>query len=396
MAEKVQTGLFVGDCFVYTTHTMRLNYVVGGKVTTLHHLGLCAPMCCLECLCQLIWFTVFADRPMFLLGFLPKENRLYLIDKEFAIVSYTLQMSVLEYQTAIVRGQDEVAAAVLQSIPEESLQTVAKFLESQGKKQLALELATDLDFKFELAVQLGQLDIAYEIAMRKHATGVEVTSKWRQLGDLALGECNVDMAEECMTKANDLGGLVLLYSSLGKREGIVTTARQAAAEGKNNIAFLCFFLTGMTAECVHLLCNTDRVPEAAFFARTYAPSEVAAVLSLWKQGLVAREQPKVAEGLADPLDFSNLFPDFELGLVAEQLLAARQARPASDFPFVEEVRSLPVFTPVFVVNQNMTKFAGLNNQESPLETASLVGLGDIPGGSLPDAGDDDAPEFDSE
>ena len=39
MAEKVQTGLFVGDCFVYTTHSMRLNYVVGGKVTTLHHLG---------------------------------------------------------------------------------------------------------------------------------------------------------------------------------------------------------------------------------------------------------------------------------------------------------------------------------------------------------------------
>ena len=37
--EKVQTGLFVGDCFVYTTHSMRLNYVVGGKVTTLHHLG---------------------------------------------------------------------------------------------------------------------------------------------------------------------------------------------------------------------------------------------------------------------------------------------------------------------------------------------------------------------
>ena len=37
-----------------------------------------------------------------------------------------------------------------------------------------------------------------------------------------------------MAKANDLGGLVLLYSSLGKREGIVATAKRAAAEGKNN------------------------------------------------------------------------------------------------------------------------------------------------------------------
>ena len=274
---------------------------------------------------------------MYLLGFLPKENRLYLIDKEFAIISYTLQMSVLEYQTAIVRGEDEVAAAVLESIPQDALQTVAKFLESQGKKELALELSTDLDFKFELAVQLGRLEVAYDIAMRKHASGVEVTSKWRQLGDLALGECNVDMAEECMAKANDLGGLVLLYSSLGKREGIVATAKRAAAEGKNNIAFMCFFLSGMTEECVELLCSTGRVPEAAFFARTYAPSQVAGVLTRWKQELVDREQPKVAEALADPDHFANLFggPEtWEAGCLAEQLIAAREPRPASDYPFL--------------------------------------------------------------
>ena len=339
--EKVQTGLFVGDCFVYTTHSMRLNYVVGGKVTTLHHLGAfyrCA-FVVLALRSRSRWlFVIFADRPMYLLGFLPKENRLYLIDKEFAIISFTLQMSVLEYQTAIVRGEDEVAAAVLQSIPEDSLQTVAKFLESQGRKELALDLATDLDFKFELAVQLGRLEVAYDIAMRKHASGVEVTSKWRQLSDLALGECNMDMAEECMVKSGDLGGLVLLYSSMGKQDGIAATARKAAAEGKNNIAFMCFFLCGMTAECVHLLCTTARVPEAAFFARTYAPSEIARVLSAWKQELVSREQPKIAEALADPAQYGNLFPDFELGILAEQLIAAQQARPASDCPFVQPVR----------------------------------------------------------
>lgn len=278
-----------------------------------------------------------ADRPMFLLGFLAKENRLYLIDKEFAIISFTLQMSVLEYQTAIVRGEDEVAASVLQSIPEDSLQTVAKFLESQGRQQLALELATDLDFKFELAVQLGQLEVAYDIAMRKHASGVEVTSKWRQLSDLALAECNMDMAEECMVKSNDLGGLVLLYSSMGSREGIAETARKAAAEGKNNIAFMCFFLCGMTAECVRLLCSTARVPEAGFFARTYAPSEIAGVLSAWRTALAAREQSKIADALADPEHYGNLFPDFELGILAEQLCGAREARPASDCPFVEPV-----------------------------------------------------------
>jgi hypothetical protein len=108
------------------------------------------------------------------------------------------------------------------------------------------------------------------------------------------------MAEECMVKANDLSGLLLLYSSLGKREGILDVATKASAQGKNNIAFMCFFICGRTEACVELLCETGRVPEAAFFARTYAPSLVARVLPKWKQELVGREQPKIADSLADP------------------------------------------------------------------------------------------------
>jgi coatomer subunit beta' len=30
--ERVRTGLWVGDCFIYTNSTWRLNYCVGGEV----------------------------------------------------------------------------------------------------------------------------------------------------------------------------------------------------------------------------------------------------------------------------------------------------------------------------------------------------------------------------
>ena len=40
---------------------------------------------------------------MYLLGYIPRENRVYLGDKELNIVSYSLQLAVLEYQTAIMR-----------------------------------------------------------------------------------------------------------------------------------------------------------------------------------------------------------------------------------------------------------------------------------------------------
>lgn len=86
ISEKIRTGHFVGDCFIYNTSNNRLNYFVGGQSLTLAHL----------------------DRPMYVLGYLQKENRVYLTDKQHNIVSYQLLLSVLVYQTAIVRRDLEL------------------------------------------------------------------------------------------------------------------------------------------------------------------------------------------------------------------------------------------------------------------------------------------------
>jgi hypothetical protein len=36
--ESVKTGLWVGDCFIYTNSVNRLNYYVGGEIVTISHL----------------------------------------------------------------------------------------------------------------------------------------------------------------------------------------------------------------------------------------------------------------------------------------------------------------------------------------------------------------------
>ena len=36
--ENVKTGLWVGDCFIYTNGVNRLNYYVGGEIVTISHL----------------------------------------------------------------------------------------------------------------------------------------------------------------------------------------------------------------------------------------------------------------------------------------------------------------------------------------------------------------------
>ena len=36
--EVVKTGIWVGDCFIYTSSLNRLNYYVGGEIVTITHL----------------------------------------------------------------------------------------------------------------------------------------------------------------------------------------------------------------------------------------------------------------------------------------------------------------------------------------------------------------------
>ena len=64
---------------------------------------------------------------------------------------------------------------------QEQRNAVARFLDAREMKQEALEIATDPDYRFDLAVSLGKLGTALELAEQ---SGSEL--KWRQLGELAL------------------------------------------------------------------------------------------------------------------------------------------------------------------------------------------------------------------
>nr|CAB3446075.1 unnamed protein product [Digitaria exilis] len=303
--ERVRTGLWVGDCFIYNNSSWRLNYCVGGEVTTLFHL----------------------DRPMYLLGYLANQSRVYLIDKQFNVVGYTLLLSLIEYKTLVMRGDFDRANDVLSSIPKEQYDSVARFLESRGMLEEALEIATDTNYRFDLAVQLGRLEIAKAIA-----TEVQSESKWKQLGELAMSTGKLDMAEDCLLHATDLSGLLLLYSSLGDANGITKLASVAKEQGKNNVSFLCFFMLGKLEECLQLLIESNRIPEAALMARSYLPSKVPEIVALWKKDL-QKVNPKAAESLADPDEYPNLFDDWQIALNVEATVAPKRGiyPPAEEY-----------------------------------------------------------------
>jgi hypothetical protein len=47
---------------------------------------------------------------------------------------------------------------------------IARFLDTQGLKEEAVSLATDADYKFELALQLGKLELAFKIGTYANTT----------------------------------------------------------------------------------------------------------------------------------------------------------------------------------------------------------------------------------
>ena len=118
----------------------------------------------------------------------------------------------------------------------------------------------------------------------------------------------------------------------GNAEMVKTLGETASSADKNNVAFLSNFLLGNLEDCLDTLIKSGRLPEAAFFARTYLPSEVSKVLPLWKAEL-GKVSEKAGQSLADPENYANLFPNFSESLVAQQALEKeRKARvPANQF-----------------------------------------------------------------
>ncbi|ESO11584.1 hypothetical protein HELRODRAFT_96758 [Helobdella robusta] len=303
--ESVRTGCWVGDCFIYTNSVNRLNYYVGGEIVTIAHL----------------------DRVLYLLGYIPGENRLYLGDKELNVVTYSLLLSVLEYQTAVMRRDFETADKVLPTVPREQRTRVAHFLEKQGFKSQALAVTCDPEHKFDLALQLSDLKIAYQLAKE-----AESEQKWKQLAELATSKCEFALAQECLHHARDFGGLLLLASSSGNVGMVEKLAESAESRGQNNVSFLSYFVLGKLEECLELLISSNRLPEAAFFARTYLPSHISRVVAKWRSFL-ALKNPKAAQSLADPSEYDNLFPGLKDAFKAEQFLKVERSRPvkASDY-----------------------------------------------------------------
>lgn len=70
MKESVRTGCWFGEAFLFTNAANRLQYYVGGELVLVAHL----------------------DQPMYLLGYLASENRVFLINRDLKVRKRPVQI----------------------------------------------------------------------------------------------------------------------------------------------------------------------------------------------------------------------------------------------------------------------------------------------------------------
>ena len=201
----------------------------------------------------------------------------------------------------------------------------------------------DNEHKFDLALQLGNLTVCYGLALE-----MENEQKWLQLSDVAAKRGDLNLVQECLTRAQSFGSLILLASASSDKQLMATIGDQSRKNGQFNIAFLSNFVLGKLDQCLDILIENQRLPEAAFFCRTYLPSQIGRIVGLWREKLKQMNMERAAQALANPTDYENLFPGLVDTYKTEQYLQQTTTTQSSRDYQTIIVRNLMVLFSCFI------------------------------------------------
>jgi len=224
---------------------------------------------------------------------------------------------------------------------------------------------------------LNKIEEAFKIAEKEKST-----MKWKQVGDIALISGIIDMAISCFEACDDLSGLLLIYSSLGLKERMRKLAKRAEELTRTNIAFACYFQLCEIDACVDVLVKSKRIPEAAFFSKTYCPSKITKLVQQWREDL-QRSHPIASQKIADPMEHLDQFEDLiTLQKIEEFIYAKRKDLSVPAHQFNEfntllsqdffsslkqdpdfDLSSLSIVPPEESTNPLIEKFKNLENED---------------------------------
>ena len=277
--EKIINGFFIDEVFVYQNEKNKINYSMNEKIFSI---------------------TTLSNK-FYLLGYLQSKERSYLINKNFELISYALPLSFINYQIAIQEKDFEKAEKIFATIPDEYNEKIIIFLEKFNYNELSYKITKNVNQKFSLALKLKKLEDAWELAKQENNS-----EKMKLTADLAIELGEFSFAEKAMIEGNDFSGLLLYYSSIQDKNKIKQLANKAKEQGIFNIAFSSYFQLNDLDNCLSILLDSKKYPEASIFCRTYCPNKLETVLEKWNKMIEAQEENnRMSIKIVNPLNNDN-------------------------------------------------------------------------------------------
>ena len=170
------------------------------------------------------------------------------------------------------------------------------------------------------------------------------------VSDLAIELGEFNFAEKTMKEGKDWNGLLLYYSSIQNRKKLKDFADEAKKAGMFNVAFSSYFQLNNHEECLNILLDSRRYPEAATFARTFIPSKVDDVIELWNKQIEEEDRNnRITMKIISPINEENkenlyssekLCKDFYSGLDDEKnQLNEENLNNFQEYDFYKELNS---------------------------------------------------------
>ena len=233
-----------------------------------------------------------SSKPITIVGYSPRENCVLCADSQRKLCAFILPQSLLEFERIVLDESDADPSLV----PPKYRTREAKLMKSLGHPELAIEVADDNATKFEISMELKNIDDC-----ERYATDPQ---QFQRLSKLCLEEGNIETAIRCLKQSNDLATLLLIYKAQGMKEELKDLVNIAEESKQLNVAFSAALLSNQKEKCVDLLLKSKKYPEACLFARSNCPQLLNDCTKQWKANAISK---RVSEELADPEEFPQLF-----------------------------------------------------------------------------------------
>jgi coatomer subunit beta' len=79
--------------------------------------------------------------------------------------------------------------------------------------------------------------------------------------------------------------LIIKNNSISNKQKLKELAEKAYQDGFYNISFNCYIQTNDLENCLKVLLESNQIPEACLFARTYLPSKLTETMEVWNNYL---------------------------------------------------------------------------------------------------------------